>query len=236
MSGYFILRRSVVESARLQPTGYKILLEVLAKGSYHSVREIPYIFEERKEGESKLGPKQYLEYLLHLARLARQTGEVDRVLRFCAVGTTGIVVNETALWFLTTVGGLYYIHASLGAVELAIISNYFLNEYWTFRDKADRLKGVSNRFQRFLKFNLICVVGGILNTTTLWMLTGGLGINYLYSNLAGIALGTIWNYWINANMTWGVLIPPESKETHVVSLELNQLSNSKVLGEGRDKV
>jgi dolichol-phosphate mannosyltransferase len=200
------------------------------------VQEIPYIFEERKEGESKLGPKQYWEYLLHLARLARQTGEVDRLLRFCAVGTTGIVVNETALWFLTAVAGLYYINASLGAVELAIVSNYLLNEFWTFRDKADRLKGVSNRFQRFLKFNLICVVGGILNTTTLWMLTGGLGINYLYSNLAGIALGTIWNYWINANVTWGVLIPPEVNETDGVSLQPRHLPKGKVLGEGRDKV
>ena len=104
MSGYFLLRRSVIKSVQLNPTGYKILLEVLAKGTYRFVQEVPYVFEERKEGSSKLGPQQYREYLLHLGRLAKETGELERFLCFCTVGAFGVVVNEAVLWLLSLAG------------------------------------------------------------------------------------------------------------------------------------
>jgi dolichol-phosphate mannosyltransferase len=70
MSGFFLFNRSVIASAPLKPKGYKILLEVLAKGNYRRVVEVPYVFEERKKGKSKLGPKQYLEFLAHVGMLA----------------------------------------------------------------------------------------------------------------------------------------------------------------------
>jgi dolichol-phosphate mannosyltransferase len=70
MSGFFLIKRSVIDSARLKPKGYKILLEVLAKGNYRRIVEVPYVFEERKDGKSKLGPKQYLEFLIHVGMLA----------------------------------------------------------------------------------------------------------------------------------------------------------------------
>jgi dolichol-phosphate mannosyltransferase len=202
MSGYFILRRSVIESARLEPIGYKILLEVLAKGHYRIVREVPYVFEERNQGSSKLGLRQYAEYLLHLARLARATGELDRFRHFCTVGLSGVVVNQAALWLLTVHGGLYYVYSSLAAVEIAILSNFLLNEFWTFRDKAQQSAGLFSRMRRFLTFNLICAIGAILNTAALWSLTEWIGINYLESNLVGIGISTTWNYWMNANVTW----------------------------------
>jgi dolichol-phosphate mannosyltransferase len=70
MSGFFLMKRSVVDSALLRPTGYKILLEILARGNYRRIVEVPYVFETRKHGKSKLGPKQYLEFLIHLGILA----------------------------------------------------------------------------------------------------------------------------------------------------------------------
>jgi dolichol-phosphate mannosyltransferase len=203
MSGYFLLRRSVVESVPLKPTGYKILLEVLAKGKYRTVQEVPYVFEERKRGLSKLGPRQYGEYLIHLQRLARETGEFNRFLRFCTVGFTGVIVNETVLWFLTERAGLYYVYSSIGAVEVAIMTNFLLNDFWTFRDKASQSPAICDRLGRFLKFNLICAMGGVLNTSVLWILTAWSAIDYLFGNLVGIAVGTIWNYCINVNITWG---------------------------------
>ncbi len=72
MSGYFVMKRSVIDSVALKPLGYKILLEVLARGKYQTIKEIPYVFEERKLGKSKLGPKQCLDLLLHLWRLSRE--------------------------------------------------------------------------------------------------------------------------------------------------------------------
>jgi dolichol-phosphate mannosyltransferase len=70
MSGFFLMKRSVIDLAILRPTGYKILLEILTKGHYRRVVEVPYVFEKRKHGKSKLGPKQYLEFLIHVGMLA----------------------------------------------------------------------------------------------------------------------------------------------------------------------
>jgi dolichol-phosphate mannosyltransferase len=70
MSGFFLMKRSVIDLDLLRPTGYKILLEILARGNYRRIVEVPYVFETRKHGKSKLGPKQYLEFLIHLGILA----------------------------------------------------------------------------------------------------------------------------------------------------------------------
>lgn len=69
MSGFFVLRRSVVEGVDLRPLGYKILLEVLARGRYTRATEVAYTFEERVEGGSKIGGKQVWQFLIHLLRL-----------------------------------------------------------------------------------------------------------------------------------------------------------------------
>lgn len=69
MSGFFVLRRSALEGVDLQPLGYKILLEVLARGRYTRAAEVAYTFEERVEGGSKIGAKQVWQFLIHLLRL-----------------------------------------------------------------------------------------------------------------------------------------------------------------------
>lgn len=69
MSGYFMLRRASIADRPLRPLGYKILVEVLARGDFADIREVGYVFRERAEGDSKVTAKVYLDYLLHLARL-----------------------------------------------------------------------------------------------------------------------------------------------------------------------
>jgi dolichol-phosphate mannosyltransferase len=202
MSGYFLVRRRVIESVALKPRGYKILLEVLAKGKYKTVTEVPYIFEERKEGGSKLGPKQYMEFVLHIAKLTWETGHAARFLRFSIVGLSGVFVNQGALQLLTDVGNIYYVYSSVLAVEMAIISNFLLNDLWTFRDRSLLRPAFMDRVNRFLKFNLICAFGGVLNTSILWGLTDLAGFHYLISNLFGMGVSALWNYGINSNITW----------------------------------
>jgi dolichol-phosphate mannosyltransferase len=204
MSGYFMIRRSVIESARLKPKGYKILLEVLARGKYQSVAEIPYIFDERKQGGSKFGFKEGFEFLRHLGQLSWETGQLKRLLRFCGVGFSGIFVNEGALQFFTEIGGLYYVYSSFLAVELAILSNFILNECWTFRDQSRQEPNLMARLKRFVKFNVICATGASLNILTLWALTEWIGLHYLVSNLAGIGIAFLWNYGLNSHLTWRI--------------------------------
>ena len=50
----------------MKPEGYKILLEVLGRGDYQTVIEVPFIFIERQQGRSKLGLRQYREFVTHL--------------------------------------------------------------------------------------------------------------------------------------------------------------------------
>jgi len=72
LSGYFILRKRVISGIQLRPLGYKILLEVLAIGSYGKVYELPYIFAVREAGRTKAGWKQYFIFLLQLIKLKRK--------------------------------------------------------------------------------------------------------------------------------------------------------------------
>jgi dolichol-phosphate mannosyltransferase len=70
MSGFFALPRSTLERAKyLNPTGYKIGLELMVRCKCKKIVEIPIQFRDREAGESKLTMKQNLLYLAHLARL-----------------------------------------------------------------------------------------------------------------------------------------------------------------------
>ncbi len=71
MSGYFLLQRSVLAHTAINPIGYKILLEVLARGNYSRVAEVPFIFEKREKGGSKMDARTALRFLMHLQRLRR---------------------------------------------------------------------------------------------------------------------------------------------------------------------
>ncbi len=73
MSGYFMLRRSAIASKIMNPVGYKILIEILYRGNIKQIKEIGYVFQERKEGKSKVTWNQYKEYIHHLLRLRFST-------------------------------------------------------------------------------------------------------------------------------------------------------------------
>jgi dolichol-phosphate mannosyltransferase len=68
-SGYFLVRRDALDSVELDPIGFKIGLEVIAKARYGRAIEIPYVFTDRVAGESKLNQKEILNYLRQLSRL-----------------------------------------------------------------------------------------------------------------------------------------------------------------------
>jgi len=68
-SGYFVMRRSVIEGVQLNPIGFKIALEVLVRGKYRNFTEVPYVFQDREVGKSKLSQKVILDYLIQLGQL-----------------------------------------------------------------------------------------------------------------------------------------------------------------------
>ena len=75
-SGFFALRRSVIDGVKLNPIGFKIGFEVIARGRYRSVVEVPYTFRDRELGASKFGRREVGQYVVQLGQIAR-----DKVLR-----------------------------------------------------------------------------------------------------------------------------------------------------------
>ncbi len=69
MSGFFFLRREVIENIELNPKGFKIGLEILVRGKYGNVIEVPIKFRDRIYGETKLSQKVIIDYLIHVTRL-----------------------------------------------------------------------------------------------------------------------------------------------------------------------
>lgn len=79
MSGFFILKKEVIAGKKLDPRGYKILLEVLVKGDYDEVAEVPYEFVERGKGKSKAGIREYLRSFFYLFRLRFFAGRLKKL-------------------------------------------------------------------------------------------------------------------------------------------------------------
>ncbi|MFC2032044.1 glycosyltransferase [Chloroflexota bacterium] len=200
MSGFFMFNRQVVAHTHLNPTGYKILLELLIEGEFQKVAEVPYTFITRSSGESKLNARAQIDYLKHIYSLMRRKGEILRFVKFCLVGLSGVLVNTGLLWLLTEFAGLFYLLSAAISIESSILSNFTLNDYFTFRDR--RLPGAKSFLSRLVKFNLVILAGLALNMGLLWLLTEVYGVYYLLSNLCGIAVATIWNYLVNAWWTW----------------------------------
>jgi dolichol-phosphate mannosyltransferase len=198
MSGYYMFRKSAVDSAKLQPTGFKILLESLVVGGAKRTAEVPYVFQTRARGESKLSSKQQIDYLKHLCSLFYRTGELWRFLKFCIVGLSGVGVNLGALWLLKEKAGLYDVLASAIAIEISIITNFLFNNYFTFSDR----RKTGSFILRLLQFNLVSLAGAGINLGLFTLFTHTVHIYYLLAQIIGIAVATLWNYFLNTIWTW----------------------------------
>lgn len=69
MSGFFFFKKKILDGAELSPIGYKIMLEIIVKGNYSNIKEIPFTFKDRYKGESKLNWKEHFNYVHHLFKL-----------------------------------------------------------------------------------------------------------------------------------------------------------------------
>jgi dolichol-phosphate mannosyltransferase len=201
MSGFFMLRRDVLEGAlrRLSGQGFKILLDILASSPLSlRIRELPYNFRARRHGESKLDALVAWEYMMLIAdKLIGHVVPVRFVL-FSFVGGIGLFVHMSVLWFALTVAGATFNSAQASAALVAMTSNFFVNNLFTYRDR--RLRGFA-LVRGLFTFYAICALGAIANVgiadyvfskNEVWWLAG----------LAGVAVGSVWNYAVSSVFTW----------------------------------
>jgi dolichol-phosphate mannosyltransferase len=78
MSGFFVLHRKCISRLDFQPTGFKLLLEILARGHVNSVTEVPFKFAARRQGKSKADLMTAVHYLSLLRRLVFKSGTSTR--------------------------------------------------------------------------------------------------------------------------------------------------------------
>lgn len=137
-AGYFVLRRHVIEGIALTPRGFKILIEVLARGRHNTVIEVGLPYEGRKEGQSKFRGRQVVEYLAHLAQLTRDTGEGSRSLLRGFVGVGAVAAGMWLLWALTVRAGLHYLVSALIAAEAGILITFLGYKLLGITQSADQ--------------------------------------------------------------------------------------------------
>ena len=209
VSGFFAVKRSVVEHAPLRPRGYKILLEVLGKGTWQKAKEIPFEFVDRATGSSKLGGRTIIEYAGQVIDNARFSWnhhesivwqEWVKLFKFGAVGLSGIIVNEGVLIYLKGYVQWSLPVASIIAIELSILSNFILNDTWTFR--TGQQHAMPHWWQRLLSFQVVSIGGAAINFVILNALVVFAGVDYRIANILGILLAFSWNFWVNRRVTW----------------------------------
>ncbi len=206
MSGYFLVRREAILQRSLNPLGYKILIEVLARGAVYRISEVGYVFRERQAGESKVTWRQYVDYLRHLVQLRFSLGTTGRFLRFALVGFSGVFVDMAIFYLLSDPSTLHWglTRSKAIAGEIAILNNFLWNDAWTFSDLSNQQGHLRQKLRRFVKFNLVCLAGLALNVVILNLLFNTLHLNRYVANLLAIAIVTVWNFWINLKLSWRV--------------------------------
>lgn len=207
-AGYFLVERRVLDGVDLRPRGFKILIEVLARGRFDRVIEVGQQYEGRKEGQSKLRGRQVVEYVTHLMELSRATGELARSFRWTAAGLAGVAASLGLLAALVEVAGLPYLAAGAIGAEAAILATFVLHEALTARRPADAERGLLRRLGAWHGRRL---AGGLLGLGVLGALTSGAGVPYLQSALVAAGVNAIANYVAGARLR-----PRPARETYAV--------------------
>jgi dolichol-phosphate mannosyltransferase len=121
------------------------------------------------------------------------------LIKYGVVGASGVVVNTGVLYSLTEYVGLYYMMSAVIASELSIISNFVLNDTFTFSVNDAK----HTKVKRFIIYNGVSVIGTAVLLGVTYLLTEYLSIYYIYASWFGVISVFIINYVLNKRITWG---------------------------------
>ena len=201
MSGFFMARRPFLWHLvpQLSGKGFKILVDLLAASKGHCrFIEIPFEFDNRHSGESKLDTMVIAEFVAMVIEKLFGGLMPAQFIRFVLVGSVGMLIHMLVLAALTLSAGTVFWVAQMVAAIIAMTTNFFLNNKFTYRDNRLRKTQV---VWGLILFYVLCSGGFLINMAIAiniferggsWLIAGGLG---------GV-VGAIWNYSTNTAMTW----------------------------------
>ncbi len=224
MSGFFVISRGLFKRSadRINPRGFKILLEFIGRNPGINIREVGYTFRNRLHGETKLSGSVIKNYLVALYDLKFGKYISSTFMMYAFVGSTGVLVNllgfalGEALGFPRIRTGLsdrfdpLYLSVPFG-IQISILSNYLLNNYVTFFESRHRgaslLKGLMI-FEFISLFGLVVQMGVFQLLHNNGFMDGIVAesLRKFLNNGIGILAATVSNYYLNVSITWKKII------------------------------
>jgi dolichol-phosphate mannosyltransferase len=219
MSGFFALKRHVLDDIKIDSGGYKILLEILVKANNAKVKEIPYTFTNRTQGKSKLDNTvvwDYIKAVYQLYRYGQKSGNstswlkrvkkrrtvlfLSKAGRFYTVGASGLLLNYFVSIFLfnSPLANMGYIQATIGGIIVSNISNFLLNKAWTFEDRDFSIR---KTLRQYGLFAAITSGGAGIQLGVLHMLLQS-GFSYELSLILAVGIASISNFLLNKKLTF----------------------------------
>lgn len=200
MSGFFMVRREIFASViyDLSQQGYKILLDIIS--SSHTplkIEEVPYVFRTRQEGESKISIMVLAQFLFLIIEKLTHGLIPPRFALFSIVGGFGLLVHLAILNGLK-LAGFTFIAAQLTATFIAMMSNFVMNNEFTYRDR--RLTGLSF-LAGLILFCVVCSFGALANVGVAEIAINQFG-NWSFAGLAGAIMGAVFNFSAATSLVW----------------------------------
>lgn len=202
MSGFFMLRRALFDqlASRLTGRGFKILLDlVLASPTRLRVEELPFRFRARQAGESKLDALVLAQFAAVLLDRVFGGRLPLRFLVFAGIGAIGVLVHLMVLWSGDALG-MGFASAQIVATLVAMMANFWFNNFLTYRDQ--RLRGPA-LWRGLITFLAVCGIGAVANIGIAGVLYHG-HAGWTPSGAAGAAVGVVWNYAVSSTLVWRV--------------------------------
>jgi len=208
LTGFFLVRNEAISGIQFRPTGFKVLLEILVCAPELRVAEVPFGFRARNAGVSKASLRQGLEYLTHILSLFWYVPSAGRFWKFAMVGASGVVVNSLVLVTLAEVFDAHKVIAWMFAVGLSILSNFLLNNAFTWRDVRH-----SSRIHFLLRGALaypVAVMGIGANFAVFYPLIKYVSADfplYVVFNCLGILAATAVNFVLSSRLVFKPSLP-----------------------------
>ncbi|MEX2498950.1 MAG: glycosyltransferase family 39 protein [Wenzhouxiangellaceae bacterium] len=191
MSGFFATTRERLASLQPLEAGYKVLLEVLVRTRPDPrVVEVPFQFNDRDIGSSKMNGRVQWLFVQRLAALGGARLTLGNLSRFSLVGLSGVGVDLAVFWLLRSLEASLAT-AHFGAFLVATVSNFVLNYRWSFARQFDPDRSAIQRYSAFLVVALLSLTlrGGVLA-----VLTDGLGVAAWLAIVPAVGLTALVNY------------------------------------------